>query len=97
MITSIITFGAQTLTVTWNDGTLGGDAGGVAYLQALAAALEGDEVGLPAFAGTISDHLRAARSFCALCIVMSDTYPQFVVTGDEPAMQAIALPEGLIS
>jgi hypothetical protein len=97
MISAAIIFGTQKLTVTWEDGKLAGDEGGVAYLQALATGLEGQEVGLPTFPCTMSDHLSAARSFCALCIVMSDTYPRFVVTGDEPDMQAIELPEGTIS
>ena len=97
MITALITLGAQLLTVSWNNGTLGGDAGGVAYIQALAAALEGDEVGLPAFPATRHDHLSAARSFCALCIVMSDPYPRFLVTGDEPELEPMTLPEGTIS
>ncbi|NNJ10545.1 hypothetical protein EKD04_009415 [Chloroflexales bacterium ZM16-3] len=99
MIIATFTLSSHPATVRWEDGAISGPAGAVSYLQALAARLEGQPVDLAGFDGTTTNHLAAARSFCALCAIASDDYPRFTVVGDEPDLEPsdiTTFPEGAL-
>ena len=97
MITATLTLLGTRATTTWERGALVGNPGAVAYLRALAAIREGRELGLPGFSGTTTNHLASARSFIALCGLASDVPPTITVTGDEPELEPMTLPEGTIA
>lgn len=74
--------------ITWDNGTLGGDAAAVAQLRALAQRCEGQPIGMPDLPKTRTNHLQSNDSTIMLCAQLSDRWPT-IETVDAPAARRL--------
>lgn len=79
--------------VTWEDGSLSGDAVVVALVEGEAAAREGSAVSFPTMDATFHNHLTSPLSF--MLLAMDVLGPDAIATGDVPQFPAV--PDGAVA